>query len=166
MEKGDKGSTMIRMGVSGWMFLLVPAYPGCPGSKAVKRSLLLLLSPAGWLPKTGIGDQPGPTNSIKALKAHVEKLKLEKSVCAVIYWDKRVFINTNNDHTKLRHLQIGVGVRVAVCKVDDVAITWKTKRPRQWVVTTLFVAIYIPVNQAQPLLLLHPFNSLFSRTTW
>jgi len=26
------------------MFLLVPAYPGCPGSKAVKRSLLLLLS--------------------------------------------------------------------------------------------------------------------------
>jgi len=38
----DKGSTMIRMGVSGWMFPLVPAYPGCPGSKAVKRSLLLL----------------------------------------------------------------------------------------------------------------------------
>jgi len=31
------------MGVSGWMFLLVPAYPGCPGSKAVKRLLLLLL---------------------------------------------------------------------------------------------------------------------------
>jgi len=25
------------------MFLLVPAYPGCPGSKAVKRSLLLLV---------------------------------------------------------------------------------------------------------------------------
>ena len=33
MEKGDKGSTMIRMGVSGWMFLLVPAYPGCPRIK-------------------------------------------------------------------------------------------------------------------------------------
>jgi len=32
MEKDDKGSTMIRMGVS-----------GCPGSKAVKRLLLLLL---------------------------------------------------------------------------------------------------------------------------
>ena len=42
MEKDDKGSTMIRMGVSGWMFLLVPAYPGCQGSKAVKRSLLYL----------------------------------------------------------------------------------------------------------------------------
>ena len=41
MEKSDKGSTMIQMGVSGWMFLLVPAYPGCPGLKAVKRSLLL-----------------------------------------------------------------------------------------------------------------------------
>ena len=26
------------------MFLLVPVYPGCPGSKAVKRSLLLLFS--------------------------------------------------------------------------------------------------------------------------
>jgi len=38
MEKDDKGSTLIRMGVSGWKFLLVPAYPGCPGSKAVKRS--------------------------------------------------------------------------------------------------------------------------------
>ena len=25
------------------MFLLVLAYPGCPGSKAIKRSLLLLL---------------------------------------------------------------------------------------------------------------------------
>jgi len=25
------------------MFLLVPAYPGCPGSKAVKRSLLLVV---------------------------------------------------------------------------------------------------------------------------
>jgi len=29
------------------MFLLVPAYPGCPGSKAVKRSLLLLLLSRG-----------------------------------------------------------------------------------------------------------------------
>jgi len=27
------------------LFLLVPAYPGCPGSKAVKRSLLLLYVP-------------------------------------------------------------------------------------------------------------------------
>jgi len=37
MEEGDKGCPMIRTGVSGWMFLLVPAYPGSPGRKAVKR---------------------------------------------------------------------------------------------------------------------------------
>ena len=43
MEKDDKGSTLIRIGVSGGKLLLVPAYPGCPGSKAVKRSLLLSL---------------------------------------------------------------------------------------------------------------------------
>jgi len=28
---------MIRMGVSEWVFLLVPAYPGSPGPKAIKR---------------------------------------------------------------------------------------------------------------------------------
>ena len=43
MEKGDKGSTLTRMGVSGLMFLLVPAYQGCPGQTAVKWLLLLLL---------------------------------------------------------------------------------------------------------------------------
>jgi len=43
MEKGDKGSTLIRMGVSGWMFLLVPAYPGCPGQTAVKWLLLVVV---------------------------------------------------------------------------------------------------------------------------
>jgi len=43
MEKGDKGSTLTRMGVSGRMFLLVPAYPGCPGQTAVKWLLLFLL---------------------------------------------------------------------------------------------------------------------------
>ena len=37
MEDGDKGCPMIRMGVSGWMFLLVPAYPGSPKQKAIKR---------------------------------------------------------------------------------------------------------------------------------
>ena len=42
IEKGDKGSMLTRMGVSGWMFLLVPAYPGCPGQTAVKWLLLLL----------------------------------------------------------------------------------------------------------------------------
>ena len=32
----DKGCPMIGMGVSGLMFLLVLAYPGSPGQKAVK----------------------------------------------------------------------------------------------------------------------------------
>ena len=36
MEEVDKGCPMIRMGVSGLMFLLVPAYPGSPGQKAIK----------------------------------------------------------------------------------------------------------------------------------
>jgi len=54
MEKDDKGSMMIRMGVSGWMFLLVPAYPGCPGSKAIKRSLL---AGEGFLSAVTLQDQ-------------------------------------------------------------------------------------------------------------
>ena len=40
MEKGDKGSMLTRIGVRGRMFLLVPAYPGCPGQTAVKWLLL------------------------------------------------------------------------------------------------------------------------------
>jgi len=45
MEKGDIGSMLTKMGVSGWMFLLVPAYPGCPGRTAVKWLLLLPIIP-------------------------------------------------------------------------------------------------------------------------
>jgi len=37
MEEVDKECPMIKMGVSGWVFLLVPSYPGGPGTKAVKR---------------------------------------------------------------------------------------------------------------------------------
>jgi len=37
------------------MFPLVPAYPGCPGSKAVKRSLLLLLLFWGFLVPVAMG---------------------------------------------------------------------------------------------------------------
>jgi len=42
MEEADKGWVMIRM-VGGWVYLLVPAHPGSPGQRAVKRLLLLLL---------------------------------------------------------------------------------------------------------------------------
>jgi len=41
MEETDKGWMTIRM-VGGSVFLLVPAHPGSPGQRAVKRSLLLL----------------------------------------------------------------------------------------------------------------------------
>ena len=41
MEEDDKGCPMIRLGVSGWVFLLVPAYPGCPGQTAVKWLLFV-----------------------------------------------------------------------------------------------------------------------------
>jgi len=41
MEEADKDWMMIRM-VGGWVFLLVPAHPGSPGQRAVKRSSLLL----------------------------------------------------------------------------------------------------------------------------
>ena len=37
MEEVDKGCPVIKIGVSGWMFLLVQAYPGGPRPKAVKR---------------------------------------------------------------------------------------------------------------------------------
>ena len=37
MEEVDKGCLMIGMGVSVWMFLLVPAYLGSPGQKAIKQ---------------------------------------------------------------------------------------------------------------------------------
>jgi len=39
MEEADKGWFMIRIGVSGWMFLLVLAHPSSPGQRAVKRLL-------------------------------------------------------------------------------------------------------------------------------
>jgi len=42
MEEADKDWMMIRM-MGGWVFLLVPAHPGSPGQRAVKRLLLLLV---------------------------------------------------------------------------------------------------------------------------
>ena len=40
------------------MFLLVPAYPGCPGSKAVKRSSSLLLLLASKIIKSVLSVHP------------------------------------------------------------------------------------------------------------
>ena len=44
MEEVDKERLMIRMGVSGRMFLLVPAQPGSQGQRTVKGLLLLFIS--------------------------------------------------------------------------------------------------------------------------
>jgi len=54
MEEVDKGCLMIRMGMSGWMFLLVPVYLGIPGQRAVKRLCVCVCvcvcsSSLGWL---------------------------------------------------------------------------------------------------------------------
>jgi len=48
MEEADKGWLMIRIGMSGWMFLLVLAHPGSPGQMAIKRMLLLLYQFLVW----------------------------------------------------------------------------------------------------------------------
>ena len=84
MEKDDKGSTMIWMGVSGWMFLLVPAYPGCPGSKAVKRSLLSLslasvksrLVLPFWHRLTRVVPDKGPLDGCMCVCLHAAKVML------------------------------------------------------------------------------------------
>jgi len=42
MEEADKDWMVIRM-VGGLVFLLVPAHPGCPRQRAVKRLLLCVV---------------------------------------------------------------------------------------------------------------------------
>ena len=54
MEEVDKGCPMIRMGVSGWLFLLVLAYLGSPGPKTVKRLCVCVCYKAV---KTGTGQR-------------------------------------------------------------------------------------------------------------
>jgi len=72
------------MGVSGWMFLLVPAYPGCPGSKAVKRSLLSLslasvksrLVLPFWHRLTRVVPDKGPLDGCMCVCLHAAKVML------------------------------------------------------------------------------------------
>jgi len=60
------------------MFLLVPAYPGCPGSKAVKRSLLLLLLLLFGVVEKGLSDA--------AAKQGARKTKLQfLGYCAALF---------------------------------------------------------------------------------
>ena len=44
MEEVDKGCLTIMMGVTGWMFLLVPAYPGSPRQRAIKRLCVCVIA--------------------------------------------------------------------------------------------------------------------------
>jgi len=46
MEEDDKGCPMIRLGVSGWVFLLVPAYPCCPGQKPLNGCVCVCVNDA------------------------------------------------------------------------------------------------------------------------
>ena len=43
MEEVDKGCPMIRMGVSRWMLLLVPAYPGSPGQRPLNVCVCFII---------------------------------------------------------------------------------------------------------------------------
>jgi len=44
MEEADNGWLMIRIGVSGWIFLLVPTHMGSPRQRAMKWLLLFCYS--------------------------------------------------------------------------------------------------------------------------
>ena len=49
MEEDDKRCPMIRMDVSGQMFLLILAYPGSPGPKAIKQLCVCVCVVCGWM---------------------------------------------------------------------------------------------------------------------
>jgi len=43
MEEADKGWLMTTVGVSGWMFLLVPAHLGCPEQNPQSRKMVVVV---------------------------------------------------------------------------------------------------------------------------
>jgi len=43
MAEADKGRLMTMIGVSGWMFLLVPTHLGCAGQSPVSRKMVVVL---------------------------------------------------------------------------------------------------------------------------
>jgi len=44
MEEADKGRLMIRLAVSGWMFLLVLAHPGSPGQNRESHKMVVYVT--------------------------------------------------------------------------------------------------------------------------
>ena len=106
MERGDKGSTLIRMGVSGWMFLLVPAHPGCPGSKAIKRSLLLLLL---WWWRSG--------------HSYAQYTSMNTAPTALMNGTDSQAV-TDSQHGRIRHKLLKCWKNAANTNVSDSLITW------------------------------------------
>jgi len=44
MDETDKERMMTAIGVSGWIFLLVPAHPGCPRQHPESRKMVVCAS--------------------------------------------------------------------------------------------------------------------------
>ena len=72
---------MSRRGVSGWMFLLVPAHPGRPGQRAVKRSCVCVVLGMQWISGSGLPDiQPFFTIQHYPVPARYQKTVSSASV--------------------------------------------------------------------------------------
>jgi len=86
------------------MFLLVPAYPGCPGSKAVKWSLLLLLDLIILTEKINSTRYPTWCLLIKIYKLNYKRLISDN--LTLFY----LFTEQNSHHIKLfmteHHIQL------------------------------------------------------------
>jgi len=68
----ERSTALCYCKAEGRVFLLVPAYPGCPGTKAIKRLLLLLLS---YISCPAYKPTPIPTddNTAKSSDLHMSK---------------------------------------------------------------------------------------------
>jgi len=82
MEEADKGWLMIRIGVNGWIFLLVPAHLGSTEQKAVKQLLLLCIKLLRCSCSKGMHFFNTKQNSVQLLDINVRYIKsswVEKS---------------------------------------------------------------------------------------
>ena len=86
MEEVDQGCPMIRMGVSEWMFLLVPAYPGSPTSKGVKRLCVYVCVCYFLWPRT-----LNSTGTISMIVSH-DRILRKKSYIKSIIHDKMAWL--------------------------------------------------------------------------
>ena len=101
MEEADKGCLIIRMGVSGWEFLLVPAHTGSPGQRAIK-GLCVCAN------KTALGDsmQARTSNTFSFIK-YGKRLDqrmfdtLDNSHLGLLFILKRPTKNSRNNHAVL-----------------------------------------------------------------